>query len=68
MLHYAFNILNLHRVQLHAWVGNEAGIRAYKKAGFVEEGRLREAMKHDGQWCDFLVMGVLEAEWRSRQK
>ena len=68
VLDYAFNVLNLHRVQLHVWVENEAGIQAYRKAGFVEEGRLREAMKHNGKWCDFLVMGVLEAEWRSRRK
>lgn len=67
MLAYAFDILNLHRVQLHVWAENAAGIRAYEKAGFVREGCLREAMAHDGRYCDFLVMGVLEAEWRARQ-
>ena len=67
MLKYAFDILNLHRVQLHVWVGNEAGIRAYEKAGFVREGCLRQAMAHDGRYEDFLVMGILEPEWRARQ-
>lgn len=65
MLHYAFDILNLHRVQLHVWTENLRGIRAYEKAGFVREGRLREAMRHDGQYCDFYVMGILDHEWRS---
>lgn len=65
MLHYAFDILNLHRVQLHVWSDNAAGISIYRRAGFVEEGRLREAMRHDGRYFDFLVMGILDHEWRA---
>ncbi|MBX7245160.1 MAG: GNAT family N-acetyltransferase [Candidatus Sumerlaeaceae bacterium] len=65
MLKYSFEILNLHRVQLHVWAGNSAGIKAYERAGFVREGLLREAMVHNGEYCDFLVMGILEAEWRA---
>ena len=68
MLKYAFDILNLHRVQLHVWSGNSAGIAAYERAGFVKEGTLREAMVHDGKYCDFHVMGILEDEWRNAQK
>ncbi|RMH27287.1 MAG: N-acetyltransferase [Candidatus Hydrogenedentota bacterium] len=68
MLHYAFDILNLHRVQLHVWCENQRGIRAYEKAGFVREGLLREAMMHNGKYCDFYVMGILEHEWRARQQ
>lgn len=66
MLKYAFDILNMHRIQLHVWTGNTAGIRAYENAGFTREGCLREAMAHDGRYCDFLVMGMLESEWRAR--
>lgn len=65
MLHYAFEILNLHRLQLHVWVGNKRGFAAYQRAGFKLEGTLREAMKHHNEWCDFHVMGILEDEWRS---
>ena len=65
MLTYAFDILNLHRVQLHVWADNLAGIHVYEKMGFAREGVLREAMGHDGRYCDFLVMGVLEREWRA---
>ena len=64
MLVYAFEILNLHRVHLHVWADNAAGIRAYEKAGFKREGLLREAMRHNGKYCDFLVMGALEQDWR----
>ena len=44
MLGYAFDVLNLHRVQLPVWAGNEKAFKAYKAAGFKEEGLLREAM------------------------
>ena len=67
MLKYAFDILNLHRVQLHVWVGNTAGFQAYQRAGFVKEGLLREAMAHNGEYCDFYVMGILEKEYRAKQ-
>jgi len=64
MMQYAFNVLNLNRVQLHVWTGNAAGLRVYEKAGFQREGTLREAMRHDGKYCDFHVMGMLAMEWK----
>lgn len=64
MLHYGFNILNLHRIQLHVWVENARAVKTYRECGFVLEGTLREAMKHNGTYCDFHVMGLLEHEWR----
>lgn len=66
MVSYAFDVLNLHRLHLHVWTGNEAAVRAYRKAGFVLEGTLREAMMHRGERCDFHVMGLLAPEWRAR--
>lgn len=65
MLAYGFNVLNLHRIQLHVWTGNERAAQVYEDCGFVKEGCLREAMKHDGVYCDFWVMGILEEEWRA---
>lgn len=65
MLEYSFQILNLHRIQLHVWVDNTAAVRTYEKVGFKHEGRLRDAMKHNGVYCDFFVMGILEDEWRA---
>ncbi len=66
MLAYGFNVLNLHRVQLHVWSGNAKAVRAYEECGFRHEGLLREAMVHNGEYCDFHVMGILEGEWRAR--
>jgi len=63
MVEYGFEILNLNRIQLHVFAGNERGIKAYEKAGFVREGLLREAMYHNNEYCDFYVMGILRKEY-----
>lgn len=60
---YAFREMGLHRIQLGVAPFNHAGLRAYAKVGFVEEGRLREAVWHDGRWYDEVLMSILEPEW-----
>jgi RimJ/RimL family protein N-acetyltransferase len=60
---YGFRELGLHRVALSVAPFNQAGIRAYEKAGFVVEGRRREKVLHDGHWYDEVLMSVLEQEW-----
>ena len=55
VIKYAFDILNLNRIQLHVSIDNEKGIAAYKKAGFQHEGTLREAMYHNNKYVDFYV-------------
>lgn len=59
---YGFTELGLHRIQLSVNADNPAGIAAYRKVGFVEEGRLREAYFRGGQWCDDVKMGLLARE------
>jgi RimJ/RimL family protein N-acetyltransferase len=59
----AFNTLNLHRVYLRVFEDNPRAIRAYEKAGFVHEGRMRQAEFHQGRFCDVLLMSVLRPEW-----
>lgn len=60
---YAFRELGLHRLELGVTPFNPAGIRSYEKAGFVEEGRRREAVLHDGRWHDEVLMSILDREW-----
>jgi RimJ/RimL family protein N-acetyltransferase len=65
---YGFREMGLHRIQLGVAPFNQAGIRAYEKAGFTEEGRHREAVWHDGRWYDEVLMSVLDHEWASQQR
>ena len=64
---YGFREMGLHRIQLGVAPFNPAGIRAYKKAGFVEEGRYRESVLHDGRWYDEVLMSILDHEWAARR-
>ncbi len=63
MLWIAFERMGLHRVGLSVFAFNERAIRSYRKAGFVEEGRLRGAIARDGGWWDEVQMGILRDEW-----
>lgn len=63
MLEHAFGTLGLHRVALSVFAFNERALRAYRKVGFVLEGRSREAIWRDGRWWDELHMSLLVHEW-----
>ena len=64
---YGFREMGLHRIELSVAPFNPAGLRAYAKAGFVEEGRRRGAVLHDGRWYDELLMSILDHEWAARR-
>ena len=64
MVDHAFVALGLHRIALFVFEFNERAIRAYRRSGFVAEGRSRESIWRDGRWWDELAMSVLESDWR----
>jgi len=63
LLRYGFGTLNLNRIFLRVDAENMGGIRAYEKAGFIHEARLRESDFREGSYCDDLIMSVLRSEW-----
>ena len=64
MLEHAFGVLGLHRIALSVFEFNERAIRAYRRLGFVPEGRARDAIWRDGRFWDEILMSILEDEWR----
>lgn len=62
---YAIRDLGMHNVHLATLAFNVAGIRAYRKAGFREYGRRRQAWLHNGRYWDMVYMDVLASEWES---
>jgi len=50
----------LERVELEVFASNRRAHRLYLDFGFVEEGRKRKARFLDGQYDDFIVMGLLK--------
>jgi RimJ/RimL family protein N-acetyltransferase len=60
---YGFSVLGLNRLQLSTLVDNTPMRRAATRAGFAEEGVLREASWVTGEFADSVVMGQLAADW-----
>ena len=63
LANFGFGELNLHRIMLRVYEDNARAIRAYEKAGFKTEGRLRESNFHAGRYRDTLIMAILRSEW-----
>ena len=59
---FGFLRCNLRRVHLQAIASNTGAIRAYEKAGFVVEGRLRQHAWVRGGYEDIVLMGLLRAD------
>ena len=67
LIDYAFQELNLRRVQLTVFAYNAPGIHLYESLGFVQEGRYREFLQRDGQTYDMILYGLLRREWEARR-
>jgi diamine N-acetyltransferase len=68
LLRHGFATLNLNRIYLRVYAENKRAIRTYEKAGFVHEGRMRQAVYKHGAYSDVLFMSVLREEWDARIK
>lgn len=62
-INFAFNELNLERLQLNVISYNIPGIKLYEKLGFKKEGIYREAVFRDGIRSDLYLYGLLRREW-----
>jgi diamine N-acetyltransferase len=60
----AFAEHRAHRVWLDVNPENERAKRVYRALGFVSEGKLRDAIRFDGEWQSLEIMSLLEHEWR----
>ena len=65
VLHHGFLGAGLHRIWLHTIEGNEAAERLYAKAGFVFEGKERDAVMRDGGFLHQSRWSILESEWHA---
>jgi len=64
LCHYAFVVRGLHRLSLETLATNQAMRTAASRAGFLEEGRIREAAYLLGERVDEITFGLLRSEWR----
>lgn len=68
VLQWAFDTLDLNRVQAETDTRNVASARVLEKLGFVREGTLREDCVVNGEVSDSWVYGLIRREWRPSTK
>ena len=67
LMRFAFSELNLYRLSVVVGDDNQAGLRFFKRHGFVEEVRRRKSLLRDGQTWDLIHLGLLREEWQAMQ-
>jgi diamine N-acetyltransferase len=65
LLDYAFGYLNFHRVAIGVVGSNDRALRFYTKAGFKREGVQRDGYYYNHAYQDFVMMSILEDEFRA---
>lgn len=63
ILEYAFDVLNIEKLNCEALENNPDVIRLYKKFGFLEEGIRRKMILKNGVRLDVVALGMLKEEW-----
>ena len=61
LVRYAFDVLGLSSVVLHAYDFNEPAIAAYRRAGFREVGRQR-GVRHGARMVQEIIMDIVPGE------
>jgi RimJ/RimL family protein N-acetyltransferase len=67
LLNYAFRHLKFHRVAVGVVGFNERALRFWEKVGFMKEGIQRDGYYYDGKYYDFIMMSILDDEFRELQ-
>lgn len=68
LISYGFDYLNLNSIMLSVYSFNENAIACYKKVGFKEIGRRREAYLMKNKRYDDIYMDILREEFYERRK
>lgn len=62
---HVFDALGAHRFWLDVFETNGRALHVYRKAGFQQEGVLREAIYRDGEFHTLLLFAILDREYFS---
>lgn len=59
---FAFNVLNLHRLDAQILITNETSLKCAIATGFQIDGRQNEAIFKNGKYIDNLILGILNVK------
>ena len=63
LIKVAFELIGVHRVEIHCDPGNLASASVPRKLGFTHEGTLRAKTRFLDRWTDSMIWGLLESEY-----
>lgn len=67
LIKYAFEILQLNRIEAYVTPGNEESVKVLLKNGFVKEGLLREIEYYKDKYQDAIILGMLRKDWDNQK-
>lgn len=65
---FAFETLNLHRLESEARIDNIGSQRALEKAGYRREGIARKKLYWGGRWYDTVLYAILDEDYFARTR
>lgn len=68
LLHYLFDILQIHRIEETVDVENTASIKLLESMGFRQEGHFIENIFFKGKWGSEYRYAMLRREWETRAR
>jgi RimJ/RimL family protein N-acetyltransferase len=68
VLDFAFDVVNVHRLEARASAANARGNGALRKLGAVQEGVLRRSFFRGGEYHDQVMWSVLASDWRAQRE
>jgi ribosomal-protein-alanine N-acetyltransferase len=65
LIEFAFEVMDVNRLEARAAVQNGRGIGALHKVGAVEEGLLRKSLLRHGTYIDQFLFAIVRDDWRA---
>lgn len=63
LIKVAFEIIHIHRIEIHCDHRNKASAAVPRKLGFTHEGTLRAKTPFLDDWSDSMIWGLIESEY-----
>ena len=66
LLNFAFETVNVHRIEARAAIDNDRSNAALLKIGASKEGTLKDAFWRDDHFVDQYLWAILDGDWKAR--
>jgi len=64
LVKFGFEVMNFNRIEATVTLGNDASIKALKKASFIQEGIFRERTIMKGEFVDDVILAILNKDYK----